>query len=110
MDLVHGEQIAFVESERCRSAPSVLAHIVGTVARPVATIQRRIEAGAYAAAPREEPVLHAVEAGQRPVLDLSLDHVSSENPAGAALLSSPMANTRNKVPIWSSSIKRSNAA
>ena len=55
-------------------------------------------------------MLHAVELGKR----FGLDHVASEglsgNPAGAALLLSPTARTRNRVPIWSGPIKRANAA
>ena len=34
----------------------------------------------------------------------------SEKPAGAALLSSPTASTRKRVPIWSGAIKRASAA
>ena len=99
MDLVDGQQIGFTPAERCRGPAAVLAHIVRTVARTVAAIERRIEAGTDAASPGEKSMLHAVEVGKC----AGLDHVSSEGvsekPAGAALLSSPTASTRNKVPI-----------
>ncbi len=103
MDLVHGQKLCIGEIERGRGAAAVLAHIVGLIARAVAAVERRIETGAHAAAAGEEAMLHAVELGKR----FGLDHVVSEGvpgwvsvkPAGAALLPSPTAMTRNRVPI-----------
>ena len=102
MDLVHGQEFCIGEIERGRGAAADLAQ-VGLIARAVAAVERRIETGAHAAAAREEAMLHAVELGKR----FGLDHVVSEGvpgwvsvkPAGAALLPSPTAMTRNRVPI-----------
>ena len=95
MDLVQRQQFALAALEAGCGAAPVLAHIVGLVARAVAAVQRRIEAGADAALAGEKAMLHAGEVGKR----VGSDHMASENPGGAALLSSPTASTRNKVPI-----------
>ena len=92
--------------KRLGDAAAVLAHVVGTVARAVAAVQRRIEAAADAAAPGEEAMLDAVEVGERG----SFDHAAFRKTGRRALLSSPTAMTRNKVPIWSGPIKRAKAA
>ena len=44
-------------------------------------------------------MLHAVEVGKRCGLDHVVSEGVSEKPAGAALLPSPTAMTRNRVPI-----------
>src|SRR5215471_8137689 len=102
MDLMHGQELVGPTLERSSGAATVLAHVLRAVARAVATVQRRIEPGADAALASEKPMLHAGEVGKRG----GFDHIASENPVGAALLSSPTASTRNKVPIWSAAIKR----
>ena len=95
MDLVQGQELGLGVAEGLRHAPAVLAHVVGTVARAVAAIERRIEAGADAAAAGEE----AVRARRRDRQAREPIMSASEKPAGAALLPSPTARTRNKVPI-----------
>src|SRR5689334_8151765 len=110
MVLVHGEKIGLAEVEGGGGAAAVLAHIVGLIARAVAAVERRIEAFAHAALAREETVLHAVEVGEGAGLDHVRSEGASEKPTGAALLPSPTAKTRKRVPIWSGAIKRAIAA
>src|SRR5205814_2562526 len=110
MGLVQSQKFCFGQLERGRRAAAVLAHIVGLVARAVAAIERGVEAGTDAAAAGEKPMLHAVEVGKRFGLDHVVSEGVSEKPTGAALLLSPTAKTRNRVPIWPGSIKRASAA
>ena len=95
MDLMYGKKIFRAAFETRGDAAAVLAHVLRIVARTVTAVQRRIEAGADAALASEKAMLHAGEVGKRG----GSDHIASENPVGAALLSSPTASTWNKVPI-----------
>src|SRR5262249_53621138 len=95
MDLMHGQEIVRAALEGGGGAAAILAHIVRLIARAVAAIERRIEPAADAAPASEEAMLHAGEVGKR----VGSDHALSEKPVGVALVSSPMASTRNRVPI-----------